>query len=133
MYVWFKQNGANKLLWIRLTFDKMLRFVRVILYVNKYTNDPKWNTEAFAVKIGVDEQSRTADVTKAQYCANDVSTYPGESKKISNGYYVERKDIYCHGPIEGKFVYLCKHVADSVYMWEDALLVNKAIVFGELV
>ena len=131
MYVYFVQRLANKLLWIRLAFNKMLRVVRVILYVNRYIDSDKWKTEAFAVKVGAEKQSGTADVTKAKYCANDVSTYPGDSKKIDDDYYVDRKDIYCYGPIEGQFVYLSKY--KRIHWYEDGFLVSEAIVFGEKV
>ena len=130
VWVYFK-GKVNELLWIRMAFGKVLRVVRVILYVKKHINSDKWETEAFAVKVGAEEQSGTADVTKAKYCVNDVSTYPGDSKKIENDWYVDRKDIYCYGPIEGKFVYLSKY--KRIGWWEDALLVSEAIVFGEKV
>ena len=128
--IYVRINRGNELIWIRMAFGKMLRVVRVILYVAKY-NAAGWDTESFAVKIGVEEGSGIADVVKARYCANDVITYPGEEKKIDAGSSIVRKDIYCYGPIEGKFVYLGKYTKN--HLWEDALRLHEAIVFSEKV
>ena len=113
-----------------MAFGKILRVVRVILYVYIKTNEPDM-TGAFAVKIGAEEQSGDAGVTKAKYCAHDVSTYPGETKKINDNEVVDRKDIYYYGPIEGKFVYFSKYTKYA--QWRDSLKLHEAIVFGEKV
>ena len=129
-FVRIDNDLINELIWVRMAFGKILRVVRVILYVYIKTKEPDM-TGAFAVKIGAEEQSGDAGVTKAKYCAHDVSTYPGETKKINDNEVVDRKDIYCYGPIEGKFVYFSKYTKYA--QWRDSLKLHEAIVFGEKV
>ena len=127
-YIQAQATGtARQLIWVRMEFGKMFRVVRVILYI--LGNGDHFDNQAFAVKVGAEDVAGSDGVTKAKYCAHDVSKYPGEEKVVPGKYRATRKDIYCDGPLEGKFVYLSKYT--TTVSDKDALLLNEAIVFVE--
>ena len=124
---------SNELIWFRLALGERMRVVRVIFHLTKKED---WNAlggntpiKAFSVKVGSEEQSGLAAVKKAKYCVYDVSEYPGEMIKVMGKDFAERVDVYCYGPLEGKFVYLSKYTTtDSKF---DALLFSEVITFAE--
>ena len=122
-----RANKANYQIWFRLSFGRMVRVVRLLLYV--WTHKSHVN-EVFSVKVGTNEpadgKDNEDDVKKARYCANDVSQYPGETD--DKGVTIE-KDIYCYGPLEGRVVYLNKYTETVV--GTDLLAFDEIIVFGE--
>ena len=126
-YAHTRASKANHQLWFRLSFGRMIRVVRLLLYVRKNKN---FVNEVFSVKVGMTEPAdgndSEDDVKKARYCANNVSEYPGETD--DNGL-TTRKDIYCYGPLEGRVVYLNKYTETKE--GSDLLAFDQVIVFGE--
>ena len=118
-------NRANGLLWFRLEFGKMIRLVRVILYIRESDD---LIADVFSLKVGLDETAdKDLDVKRAKYCAYDVSEYPGTVEEKPHKTVI--KDIYCDGPLEGRFLYLSKYTTTS--SGEDMLAITEAIVYGE--
>ena len=117
-------NGkANQLIWIRIDFGKRLWVVRVVVYVLKEDQF----MERFAVKVG------GTDLKKAKYCANNIDLYPGESLEVKHGRTVDRRDVYCHGPLEGQSVYFSKYTdyTDSKYTNTDYDQIRISEAFAE--
>ena len=55
-----------------------------------------------------------------------MSKYPGE---VDDSLYVTRKDVYCEGPLEGRFVYFSKYTRTD--NGNDQLSFQEVVVFGE--
>ena len=69
-----------------MALGKMLRVVRVILYIYK-----KIKGLGHRVKIGDEEVSQIDEVTKARYYANDIITYPGKETTDSSSVRSDRR------------------------------------------
>ena len=123
-----ESQKANHLIWIRLSLAKITRVARVILYISNGNDKYSFtNPQDISVKVGNSEQERTEEVEKARYCAYNVRHYPGETK--GKPHFMTRKDVYCYGPLEGRFVYVSKYTTrDS---WEDMIALREVVVFGE--
>ena len=119
---------ANKLIWIRLDLGKIQRVVRLVLYISNHNIN--LINQVFSVKVGSHEQEnkeqRILDVERATFCVYDVSKYPGKENADDS---MIRKDVYCDGAIEGRFVYMSKYTITHTYY--DQLSFHEIVVFGE--
>ena len=127
-YDFIRISNTGKTLWFRLSFGKVIRVARVILYIPKL---PNIDNDVFSIKVGMNEQPNVEDIVKdvkdAIPCVNDVSKYPGKFEDKPQP--TIRKDVYCYRPIEGRFVYLTKRtISDSK---REILGFTEVLVFGE--
>ena len=116
-------DQANAFLWMRMDLGKTRRVVRVVLYITKKATH---DNQVFSVRVGSHEESNDEAVKKARYCAYDVSKYPGEVDELLH---VTRKDVYCDGPLEGRFAYFSKYTTTD--NGNDQLSFQEVVVFGE--